>query len=326
MVKRTKLRWENAFSVIDPQINAEGIHLWPFDPSFAVDVRFYAYDKRHSIRMNRHDYFEVFYVHSGEMVCRIQDRKFHAGAGDLVVISSTQYHTMHPPLKPSRARQPLRAAALYFLPDLIRAAPGETNGEAAEYLLPFLVQGADFPHVIKSQTGIPQQVFDLTKRIAGELPASSDRARLAVKTYLKMILILLVNHYAAYRGTVEIFDRKRRAIERLRPLFEFLEARYDGPLTVQEAAAVVGRSKSDFMRLFKQVTGQSFINYVNHLRVAKAQELLSSSDLTISEVSQAVGFCDQSYFGSVFRKLVHMTPRQFKHHSQRAAGGSLPSA
>jgi two-component system response regulator YesN len=46
--------------------------------------------------------------------------------------------------------------------------------------------------------------------------------------------------------------------------------------------------------------------------VAKAEHLLAATDLSVSEVSQAVGFCDQSYFGLIFRGFVHMTPLQYK--------------
>jgi AraC-like DNA-binding protein len=66
------------------------------------------------------------------------------------------------------------------------------------------------------------------------------------------------------------------------------------------------------MRLFKQVTGQPFVNYLNHFRIAKAQALLATTDLSVAEVSQEVGFCDQSYFGLIFRKLAQVTPLQYK--------------
>jgi len=39
---------------------------------------------------------------------------------------------------------------------------------------------------------------------------------------------------------------------------------------------------------------------------------MANPNLSIAEISQEVGFCDQSYFGMVFRKLLNMTPRQFK--------------
>ncbi len=304
-----KLNWENAFSLIDPQINAEGIHVWPFDPAFPMDVRFYVWDKRHHIRMNRHDYFEVFYLQAGELICRIQDREFQMRSGDLAVISSTHYHTMQWPEKKKSASQ-VKAATLYFLPDLIRAS--DATGDAVEYLAPFLMQDANFPHLIAGKTGIPAQIFDLIKRAHAEIPADTARARLTIKTYLKMILILLVNHYADHQGTVETFNRKQRAIEQLSPLFDFLETHYREQVSVAAAAEVLNLSESHFMRLFKQVTGQSFVNYLNHFRVAKAEHLLATTDLSVSEVSQAVGFCDQSYFGLVFRSLIQMTPLQYK--------------
>ena len=304
-----KLHWENSFSLIEPQINAEGLHVWPFDPAFPVDVRFYVWDKRHHIRMNRHDYFELFYLQQGDLVCRVQEREFPMRSGDLAVISSTHYHTMQWPEKKKNVGQ-IKAATLYFLPELIRAT--DATGEDAEYLMPFLMQGANFPHIIPGHTGIPAQVVDLIKRMHTELPATTTRARLTTKTYLKMILILLVNHFTDHQGTVEAFHRKQRAIEQLSPLFAFLEAYYREPVSVTTAAGVLHMSESHFMRLFKQVTGQSFIGYLNHFRVAKAELLLVTTDLSVSEVSQAVGFCDQSYFGLVFRSLVKMTPLQYK--------------
>lgn len=304
-----KIRWENAFSLIDPQINAEGVHVWPFDPSFPMEVRFYVWDKLRRIRMNRHDYCEILYLYEGEMIGCVQDRRFYMRSGDLAVISNTQYHTMHLPDGKKNSGQ-VRSAALYFLPELLRAP--EAPGEDAEYMLPFLMQDSDFPHIIAGDTGIPAQVFDLIKRVHAEKHSTSVRARLAMKTYLKMILILLINHYSHLKGTVETFKRRQRAIKQLAPLFDYLETHFMEPVTVASAAGILHLSEPHFMRLFKQVTGQSFINYLNHFRVAKAEHLLATSDLSVSEVSQAVGFCDQSYFGLMFKRMVRLTPLQYK--------------
>jgi AraC-like DNA-binding protein len=154
------------------------------------------------------------------------------------------------------------------------------------------------------------------QRIRAELPASTPRARLAVKTYLKMMLILLVNQYASYAGTVETFQRQQRALERLRPLFEYLEEHFGEPTQVQEAAHICGMSESHFMSFFKRATGQSFMAYLNHCRIERAQALLAMSDKSVSDISQEMGFCDQSYFGTVFRKLVGMTPAAYRGKSR----------
>jgi AraC-like DNA-binding protein/quercetin dioxygenase-like cupin family protein len=307
-----RVRWEDASSIISPQINAQMVHVWPFVPEFPIDVRFLKFGPKNYIRLKRHDHFELLVLHSGEVTFEIQGRHVPMGQGDLMVMGSTQLHRMS-----SYDRCPVKAAVLYFLPELIRGT--EKTGDDIEYLMPFLVQDEKFPHVIPARTGIPAQVFDLMLRVSAELPTNSYRARLSVKTYLKMILVLLVNHYAAFRGSEDIYQRKQRDIERLAPLFEFIEQHYGEAITVEQAALVVRMSKSNFMRFFKQVTGQPFVAYLNHFRIAKAEVLLATTDQSIAEVSQAVGFCDQSYFGLVFRSVLGVPPRDFKVRAEKEA-------
>src|SRR5665213_3464562 len=190
---------KDQFSLVEPQINAEGVHVWPFDVSCPVDVLFLTEDGRHHVRMNRHGYFEVLYLCSGSANCYIQDRVLPFGEGDLAIVGSTLYHRIE-----SQSSSPVTIAALFFEPDLIRCDGGS---DSAEYMTPFFLQDSEFPHIVSANTGVPRQVLEMMLHIRSELPASSPRARLAVKTYLKMLLFLLVNQYASYAGTVETFQR-----------------------------------------------------------------------------------------------------------------------
>jgi AraC family transcriptional regulator, transcriptional activator of pobA len=303
--------WEDAYSAVLPLINAEGLLVSSFDALAPMHVHFYRYDRQRDFRMCRHDHFEVFLVHSGQIMFQLQERLYPMAEGDLIIINSTQYHKVHPTASTLTASD-LDAVLLHFLPDWIRNSGN--SGEEMEYLMPFLQQDSKFPHVIPAQTGIPAQIYDLIQQIAAELPASSQRARLSVKTYLRMILIKLLNHYTVYQSHEDVFDVKRRRLERLRPLFNHLDQHFSEPIPLEDAASIVNMSQSHFLHFFKQVTGQSFVNYLNQFRVARAQALLATTDKSIAEVSQEVGFCDQSYFGQVFRKFLHMTPREYKSH------------
>ena len=305
---------EDQFRLVEPQINAEGVHLWPFNESFPIDVRFLTSDGRHNVRMNRHDYFEILYLCAGTAQYHIQDRLLPMHEGDLAVVGSTVYHRLE-----CRADSLPTMAALFFHPDIIRSDGGPEN---AEYLTPFLLQDSQFPHILPAKGGIPSQIFDLMQRIRAELPAQCTRSRLAVKTYLKMILILLVNQYSSYAGTVEIFRRQQRALDRLRPLFDHLSQHFGEPIQVRDAARTCGMSESHFMSFFKQTTGQSFMAYLNHCRIERAEALLITTEKSMSEVSQEMGFCDQSYFGTVFRRLVGMTPAAYR---RRFRTGEEPS-
>lgn len=311
---------EDHFRVLEPQINAEGIHVWPFDPSFSVDVRFMTSGPRQNVRSNRHDHFEVIYLCAGAADLHVQDRLLPFHRGEVAVIGSTAYHRLE------GRTWPFTVAVLFFQPDLILSDGGL---DCAEYLTPFLSQDSQFPFIVPAKSGIPSQVFHLMQRIRTELPARSLRARLSVKTYLKMILILLVNQYSSYVGTIETFQRQRCALERLRPLFQHLEERYGEPIQVRDAARMSGLSKSHFMNLFKRTTGQSFMAYLTRCRIERAQALLVTTDIAMSRISQETGFCDQSYFGNVFRRLMGMAPaayrRKFGAHARNGDMGAASS-
>lgn len=312
-MKLPRNSYRDHFDLVEPGINAEGVHTWAFDSPCPVDVLFLTVDDRHRVRMNRHGYFEVLFLCSGSANCHIQDRLLPFDEGDLAIIGSTLYHRIE-----CQSSSPVTIAALFFEPDLIRC---EGASDSAEYLTPFLLQDEDFPHVIPAETGVPRQVLDLMLRIRAEIPASSPRGRLAVKTYLKMLLMLLVNQYAPYAGTVETYQRQQENLERLRPLFRYLGENCGDSIQVREAARICGMSESHFMNLFKRVTGLSFVTYFNHFRIERAQALLGGTNESMASISQQVGFCDQSYFGTVFRRIVGMTPATYRRRVRNNALG-----
>ena len=87
-------------------------------------------------------------------------------------------------------------------------------------------------------------------------------------------------------------------------------------------------SESHFMSFFKRVTGLSFMKYLNHYRVERSQLMLVNTDEPMATISQEMGFCDQSYFGTVFRRLVGMTPAAYRRRfrAKNAAGNASLAA
>ena len=245
----------------------------------------------------------------------IQERHLPAKRGDLVVVGTSLGHRLR-----NLAPAPLALVSLLFHPDLIRGDIGEETGQ---YLTPFLWQDAEFPHVIPARTGIRKRVFGLLGRIAGELPAAAPRARLAVKTYLKMALMLLVNHFASYADAAGRLRRRQRQVERLRP-YRYLGAHTGEALQVKDAARLCAMSESHFcMAFFREATGQSFVAHLNRRRIEHAQAWLAATDRPVLEISQRYGFCDQSYFSAVFRKLTGLPPAAYRKRFQAEGARKL---
>jgi AraC-like DNA-binding protein len=304
-MKNNGFAWKGMYSFTEPGINAEGIRVYPFDRSFPIDVSFQKAVGPRLVRLNRHEFFEIIYMYSGQADIQVRDRIFGAKSGDLVVIGPNLYHrVLHKP------NADLKLVSMNFQPEIVRS--GKAAGEEEYYLSPFLCQSPTFPHVISNSARLSREVFDLALKIDGELPARTLLNRMAVRTYLKMILFLLFKYYAGDFGSLKTLAGEQRNLQRLQPVFHLLEDSFAQPIKVQDAARVCAMSASHFMRFFKIAVGQTFGTYLTSFRIAKAQCMLMNKELPIAEISQQIGFCSQSYFGEVFRAMVGTTPRKYR--------------
>ncbi len=82
-------------------------------------------------------------------------------------------------------------------------------------------------------------------------------------------------------------------------------------------AAQIGVSPSYFSSIFKQETGQSFVEYLTKIRIEKACELLRCTTLRTSEIGAQVGYNDPHYFSATFKKIMGQSPKEFKNDDQR---------
>lgn len=86
---------------------------------------------------------------------------------------------------------------------------------------------------------------------------------------------------------------------------------YHLDLTLDFLSHKYALSRSHFSKLFKQVTGVGLNEYINITRISAAQNLLSKSNLSVTEVASACGFNDSNYFAAVFKKIKGITPKKY---------------
>lgn len=94
----------------------------------------------------------------------------------------------------------------------------------------------------------------------------------------------------------------------------YIEQNYATEITVALLAREIGVNPDYLGKLFKKEYGESINSYINRVRIQKAITLFQTTLLNISEVADAVGFRDQTYFSSVFKKIVGDTPSSFRKH------------
>ena len=86
----------------------------------------------------------------------------------------------------------------------------------------------------------------------------------------------------------------------------------ESKITVHEIAAELGSSYSNFRKLFKEYTGMSPALYQQNLRLQRAKELLSSTDMSIKEIAYRLNFDSPDYFSSKFKAKVGCKPSEYR--------------
>jgi AraC-like DNA-binding protein len=92
---------------------------------------------------------------------------------------------------------------------------------------------------------------------------------------------------------------------------EFMVQHYQEPLTLEQLAQLAGLSVSHYSRLFKKYIGYSPIDFLTHLRMDRAKELLVLSDYRLKSIAGSVGYVDEFYFSRIFKKVVGLSPREY---------------
>lgn len=96
----------------------------------------------------------------------------------------------------------------------------------------------------------------------------------------------------------------------------FMEHNFQNDISVEDVAAVCGLNRSYFGKIFKQAVGKSPQEFLLSYRMAKAAELLKLTQLSIGDISQAVGYDNQLHFSRAFKNIYGISPREWRNRNR----------
>ncbi|WP_309123481.1 helix-turn-helix domain-containing protein [Paenibacillus sp.] len=95
-------------------------------------------------------------------------------------------------------------------------------------------------------------------------------------------------------------------------VIDILEREYARDLSLHSVAEQLNLNPAYISRLFKQITGQSFVDYLKCVRIERSKELLSRSGMKVNEIGRLVGYGNAYYFIKVFKEMIGLTPGEYK--------------
>jgi AraC family transcriptional regulator len=163
------------------------------------------------------------------------------------------------------------------------------------------LDGLDLPHLRAAMAAVD-----------AELTSGGAGGRLAAESLANVLAVHLLRHLSAPRRP----ERRRDGTlprARLCAIVEYIEEHLDAGLPLEQLAAASHLSVYHFARQFKAATGLPPHQYVILRRVERAKQLLQArTDLSLAEVAAHAGFSDQSQFSQHFKRIVGVTPGQFR--------------
>jgi len=115
-----------------------------------------------------------------------------------------------------------------------------------------------------------------------------------------------------------------RKVTQISPAINYIDANYDKPITLADIARASYISVSRLAHIFKEQMGITLIDYLTSVRIERAKQLLLATEQSCTEICFQVGYNNQSYFTRTFKRLVGMTPRQFRAGNLRKDKISVP--
>lgn len=102
------------------------------------------------------------------------------------------------------------------------------------------------------------------------------------------------------------------AVKKIEDVFQYVFNNYYEQITVDDAAQLSGYTKEYFCKIFKQLSGETFHQFLTRVRMEQAKFLLANTTLSINEIASTVGITEHKTFRFAFKNFTSLTPTEYR--------------
>lgn len=253
-----------------------------------------------------HDYIEILYALSGKFKILLNNKEYFFGEGDIVIINSNEIHNviaLHPGLN--------KYMVIKFMPDMLYTT--SQSFFEIKYVMPFILNESTHQKIFKKEDieeiAIPQIIHSIYQ----EYTEKRYGYELAIRANIFNLFLFILRSWKSKNIDLNIHqDINKDIINRLNSVLDHINSNYHEAITAMDMANRCHLSFSYFSRVFKKIMKKNFKDYLNFVRISKAEKLLCSSSLNITEIALMVGFSTSSYFIYLFKEYKGISPKQFR--------------
>lgn len=253
------------------------------------------------VPLHWHDEVELIYIKKGSGMITVDFIQYQVDAGTIVLILPGQLHAID-----EIAGYSMEYENIIFHPGILLMKASFSSNK--DLLQPLFAGEIAVPTVYSPDSPFYNEIahcVDANDEIRKTFPKGYQ---LFLKSQLFMMFYILIKELSS--NTIERKDTK--SLAKMKLILKYIENNYMNKISIADVAEEVHLSQSHFMKYFKNTMGTSFIDYLNEYRLTMASRLLLSSDATILNISEEVGFDNLSYFNRSFKRRFGQTPSAYR--------------
>jgi AraC-like DNA-binding protein len=260
-------------------------------------LAFAIYQNRFDFFWHYHPEYELTLIVKGKGRRLIGDNHEYFESGDLVLIGPGLPHTW---VSDSNMKGKSDAIVIQFSVDFIERFAGLDELSAINKLLLYAKQGIAFKGKYSAA------VKELIKRLPEKRGVEKITGLMHILNELSKLrsVPLASSFYQPLRG----LENEKR----INKVCQYIQKHAAEPLSIQKASVLINLSPSAFCKFFKRMTGKTFSDYVNDIRIANVCSQLLASDRQIAEIAYGNGFETLTYFNRIFLKKTNMRPSSYR--------------
>ena len=234
-----------------------------------------------------HEHYVVGFIERGRRILTVKGECHITTPGELLLFNPGDNHACE-----SENGQPLDYRCINITQSVMTKAAREIAG---------LEQAPIFTHHVLVQSGLTDDLRELhTMILRGDTGVQKE----------ERFYFLLEQLLRDYTQPGESEPKMEQRAE-IRAVCDYLAANYARTVSLDALAKIACLSKYHLLRAFTKETGITPYCYLETIRIDRAKELLKSGK-SPAEVAQATGFSDQSHFSNAFKRMIGLTPGQFR--------------
>lgn len=243
------------------------------------------------VSSHSHHYFEIYYLKSGQRYHVVEDHLHLINSGELIIFPP---YLMHHSFGDEGVA--FDRLVLYFSPDVL----------VSRELLDRVGKRSNTYKFDGVQRHNAEEIFDRLQLIQDRGDEfAADEMRLLVNE----LLISIVRQ--------EPTDTQIERRDRISAVIRYLHDNFSRQLRLEDIADEFFISQYHLCREFKKYTKSTVMQYLTNIRMGQAQRLLDETELSVTEISERIGFANVTHFNRVFKQCTGMAPRDYKSANAR---------